>query len=252
MLLRAALLGRSGSGLWARGPPAVTAAAAAASAAMSGPGLWGAGRRPPAAATAGGARALLGHLRRDPEQAPSSLRVDARSLRTQTQPGDGGDGRLIYSGNLGRAVFGVKFFSYSSSAAGLALLPYIFSQVSAEPSGLPAKVALSVVAGVFTLTTPVLLHLVTRGYVLRLYHAAETDTYTAVTYSALLAEKRTVFRRADVRVPELRNLFTSFYAKTQSMLVNPALFPLARDYDHLMGYDEPPAPHGEPGAGGGL
>ncbi|XP_039768697.1 transmembrane protein 70, mitochondrial isoform X2 [Ornithorhynchus anatinus] len=183
-------------------------------------------------------------------RAPSSLREAARDVRTQTRPGETADGRLIYTGSLGRAVFGVKLFSYSSSAAGLGLLPYIFVRTGAGTGGVPLKVALAVLAGVFTLATPVLLHLVTKGYVLRLYHAAETDTYTAVTYGALLAEKRTVFRRSDVRVPELHHLFTTFYAETRSMLVDPALFPLARDYDHLMGYDKPLALDGERGAGG--
>lgn len=87
--------------------------------------------------------------------------------------------------------------------------------------------------------TPVLLHLVTKGYVIRLYHEATTDTYRAVTYSVFLSEASTVFHQGDVKVPGSAHLFTTFYAKTKSLLVNPGLFPNPKDYDHLMGYDKP-------------
>lgn len=93
--------------------------------------------------------------------------------------------------------------------------------------------------GFFTFLTPVLLHLVTKGYVVRLYYNKETDMYTAVTYSALLVEKKTMFHQSDVRVPDVSRMFTTFYAKKKSMLVNPVLFEIPHDYNHLMGYDRP-------------
>ncbi|XP_073705821.1 transmembrane protein 70, mitochondrial [Garra rufa] len=149
------------------------------------------------------------------------------------------DGELIYTGNLGKAVLGVKFFSYSSSMFSLCVMPYVLMKTGIGVNSLALKVAFCGVIGFFTFMTPVLLHLITKGYVVRLYHNKETDMYTAITYSALLVEKRTVFHQRDVVIPDVSRMFTSFYAKKRSMLVNPMFFPLPHDYNHLMGYDRP-------------
>ena len=90
----------------------------------------------------------------------------------------------------------------------------------------------------FTFVTPVTLHILTKGYVIRLYYKEEMDTYTAITYNAILAEKATVFHQKDVKIPDITKMFTTFYAKTKSMLVNPTLFPDPQDYNRLMGYDK--------------
>ncbi|XP_076838340.1 transmembrane protein 70, mitochondrial, partial [Brachyhypopomus gauderio] len=149
------------------------------------------------------------------------------------------DGILIYTGNLGKTVLGVKFFSYSSSMFSLCVMPYIMMKNGMGVSSFTMKVAFCGVIGFFTFITPVLLHLITKGYVVRLYHNKETDTYTAVTYSAFLTQKKTVFHQSDVRIPDVSSMFTSFYVKKQSMLLNPMLFDLPHDYNHLMGYDQP-------------
>uniref|UniRef100_A0A8C2A7P8 Transmembrane protein 70 n=1 Tax=Cyprinus carpio TaxID=7962 RepID=A0A8C2A7P8_CYPCA len=149
------------------------------------------------------------------------------------------DGELIYNGNLGKAVLGVKFFSYSSSMFSLCVMPYVLLKTGIGVNSLALQVAFCGIIGFFTFLTPVLLHLITKGYLVRLFHNKETDMYTAITYSALLVEKRTVFHQSDVIIPDVSRMFTSFYAKKRSMLVNPMLFPLPHDYNHLMGYDRP-------------
>uniref|UniRef100_A0AC11EAZ2 Transmembrane protein 70 n=1 Tax=Ovis aries TaxID=9940 RepID=A0AC11EAZ2_SHEEP len=149
------------------------------------------------------------------------------------------DGRLIYTGNLARTVFGVKCFSYSTSLISLAFLPYIFAQNNVIFGSLPLQILFYGTIGSFTVITPALLHFLTKGYVIRLYHEARTDTYKAVTYSVVLSETSTVFHQNDVKIPNSTHVFTTFYAKTKSLLVNPALFPNPEDYNHLMGYDKP-------------
>lgn len=156
-----------------------------------------------------------------------------------TQAGKPEDGRLIYTGNLARTVFGVKCFSYSTSVVSLAFLPYLLSQSNVMFGSLPLQVLFYGVMGSFTVITPTLLHFLTKGYVIRLYHEATTDTYRAITYNVVLSESSTVFHQDDVTVPESAHIFTTFYAKTKSLLVNPALFLNPEDYNHLMGYDKP-------------
>ncbi|KAL0966101.1 hypothetical protein UPYG_G00290950 [Umbra pygmaea] len=149
------------------------------------------------------------------------------------------EGKLIYSGNLGNAVRGVKMFSYTSSGASLCMMPYILLKTGIGVQSMMLKYAFCGIIGFFTFMTPVLLHLITKGYVVRLYHNQDTDTYTAVTYNVLLMEKKTVFHQSQVKIPGVSKMFTTFYANNRSMLVNPMLFPLPHDYNHLMGYDQP-------------
>ncbi|XP_061111658.1 transmembrane protein 70, mitochondrial isoform X2 [Conger conger] len=149
------------------------------------------------------------------------------------------EGTLIYSGSLAKAVLGVKLFSYSTSIFSMCVMPQVLLKTGFGVQSLALQVAVCGTIGLFTFITPVLLHLLSKGYVVRLYHNHEMDTYTAVTYNALLAEKKTVFHQSQVSVPGVSKMFTTFYANRRSMLVNPELFALPHDYNHLMGYDKP-------------
>ncbi|XP_077391879.1 transmembrane protein 70, mitochondrial [Festucalex cinctus] len=149
------------------------------------------------------------------------------------------DENLIYTGSLGTAVRGVKLFSYSTSGASLFLMPQILLKTGLGVQSLALQVAFCGIIGIFTFFTPVLLHLLTKGYVIRLYHNPDKDTYTAITCSVFLTELRTVFHQKDVSVPAVSKMFTTFYANNTGLLVNPDLFALPQDYNHLMGYDKP-------------
>lgn len=149
------------------------------------------------------------------------------------------DGNLIYSGSLGSAVRGVKLFSYSSSGASLFLMPHILLKTGLVVQSFAVKAAFCGIIGFFTFLTPVLLHLITKGYVIRLYHNPDSDTYTAITYSVLLTEKKSVFHQRQVKIPAVSKMFTTFYTDKMGLLVNPDMFPIPHDYNHLMGYDKP-------------
>ncbi|XP_028327713.1 transmembrane protein 70, mitochondrial [Gouania willdenowi] len=166
----------------------------------------------------------------------SSCRLPTRCLSTNVHSEDG---TLIYSGSLATAVRGVKLFSYSTSAASLILMPQFLLKTGLGLESVVMQVAFCGVIGLFTFLTPVLLHFFTKGYVIRLYHHPDTDTYTAITYSIFLTEKKSVFHQSQVRIPAISKMFTSFYANNMGLLVNPDLFVLPQDYNHLMGYDKP-------------
>ncbi|XP_064245509.1 transmembrane protein 70, mitochondrial isoform X1 [Passer domesticus] len=173
-----------------------------------------------------------------PRQVASFQGVAVRSLSTSSPHDHPEHGRLVYKGNLAKTVLGVKFFSYSTSIFNLLMMPYIMLKSGIGVESLLVQAAFYGLIGIFTFVTPVTLHLLTKGYVIRLYYKDEVDTYTAITYNAILAEKATVFHQKDVKIPDISKMFTTFYAKTKSMLVNPTLFPNPQDYNHLMGYDK--------------
>ncbi|NXC96174.1 TMM70 protein, partial [Certhia familiaris] len=171
-------------------------------------------------------------------QVTSFQGVAVRSLSTSSPHDHPEHGRLVYKGNLAKTVLGVKFFSYSTSIFNLFMMPYIMLKSGIGVESLLVQAAFYGLIGIFTFVTPVTLHILTKGYVIRLYYKDEMDTYTAITYNAILAEKVTVFHQKDVKIPDITKMFTTFYAKTKSMLVNPTLFPNPQDYNHLMGYDK--------------
>nr|XP_044621824.1 LOW QUALITY PROTEIN: transmembrane protein 70, mitochondrial [Equus asinus] len=224
-------LGGQRTASWARaalrGPGAAVTRAASRSSSAGPVGGGSAGPR--------GAAPLL--RRPVPAQIPVCWERCVRCLHTQLEKSE--DGRLIYTGNLARTVFGVKCFSYSTSLISLAFLPYIFAQNNIIFGSLPLQILFYGIIGSFTVITPVLLHFITKGYVVRLYHEATTDTYKAITYNVVLSETSTVFHQNDVKIPDSTHVFTTFYAKTKSLLVNPVLFANPEDYNHLMGYDKP-------------
>ncbi|KAM9322357.1 transmembrane protein 70, mitochondrial [Pholidichthys leucotaenia] len=156
------------------------------------------------------------------------------STAPQTQ-----DGNLIYTGSLNIAVRGVKMFSYSTSVAGLLLMPQILLKTGLGTNSFALQAAFCGTIGFFTFLTPVLLHLFSKGYVIRLYHNPDRDTYTAITYSVFLTERRTVFHQSQVRIPSVSKMFVTFYAGSEGLLVNPDLFAIPHDFNHLMGYDKP-------------
>ncbi|XP_056340121.1 transmembrane protein 70, mitochondrial [Oenanthe melanoleuca] len=190
-----------------------------------------------AAHPAGRHRAALAAAAR-PQQVTSFQGVAVRSLSTSSPHDHPEHGRLVYKGNLAKAVLGVKFFSYSTSIFNLFMMPYIMLKSGIGMESLLFQAAFYGLIGIFTFVTPITLHILTKGYVIRLYYKDEVDTYTAITYNAILAEKVTVFHQKDVKIPDITKMFTTFYAKTKSMLVNPTLFPNPQDYNHLMGYDK--------------
>ncbi|XP_054241248.1 transmembrane protein 70, mitochondrial [Indicator indicator] len=173
-----------------------------------------------------------------PQQVTSFQGIAVRSLCSTSPHEHPEHGRLVYKGNLAKAVLGVKFFSYSTSIFNLFMMPYIMLKTGIGFDSVLLEAAFYGVIGFFTFVTPVTLHVLTKGYVVRLYYKDEVDTYTAITYNVILAEKATVFHQKDVKIPDITKMFTTFYAKTKSMLVNPSLFPNIQDYNHLMGYDK--------------
>ncbi|XP_029310185.1 transmembrane protein 70, mitochondrial [Cottoperca gobio] len=186
-----------------------------------------------------GGNQLASHTRRSFLNINSEVQSPCLSTRWLSTTTHSEDGNLIYSGSLGSTVRGVKLFSYSTSGASLFLMPQILLTTGIVVQNFVMKAAFCGVIGFFTFFTPVLLHFITKGYVIRLYHNPDSETYTAITYSVFLTEKKNVFHQRQVRIPAVSQMFTTFYADKIGLLVNPDMFALPSDYNHLMGYDKP-------------
>ncbi|XP_015746775.1 transmembrane protein 70, mitochondrial-like, partial [Python bivittatus] len=147
-------------------------------------------------------------------------------------------GRLIYTGNLSKTVLEVRIFCVITCILATSVLLGIIFKFGLNVDKLHLEIALYSVTLLFIFLMPLLFHLITKRYVIRLYHKAKIETYTAITYSGILKERETVFHQKDVTVPDISKMFTTFYVHRKAMLVNPFLFHYPQDYNHLMGYDK--------------
>uniref|UniRef100_A0A671EMG5 Uncharacterized protein n=1 Tax=Rhinolophus ferrumequinum TaxID=59479 RepID=A0A671EMG5_RHIFE len=161
---------------------------------------------------------LLSHLVR--AQISVCWRRCVPCLCTEVEKSEDGRKACLYR-NLARTEFGVTCFSYCTSVINLAFLPYIFTQNNIIFGSLPLQILLYGIIGNLTVITPALLHFVTnvaRG-ALNNNVASWIPTWATVKTS-------TVFYQNDVKIPNSTHVFTTFYAKTKSLLVHPGLFPL--------------------------
>ncbi|KAH8255931.1 hypothetical protein KR026_002936 [Drosophila bipectinata] len=163
----------------------------------------------------------------------------SRWLATQsTKDGSENELQRIYYGTLAPRMKLVKFFSLSTSLAGLAAQPILMEQ-GMKIGGTGMAVFLCSVGGFFTFVTPLLLHFITKKYVTELHYNPQTEEYTATTISLLLQKIKTTFRTSDVVVPEVPGMFTSFLVNKRPLFVDPALFDDPEHYVKIMGYDKP-------------
>ncbi|XP_001353256.2 transmembrane protein 70 homolog, mitochondrial [Drosophila pseudoobscura] len=144
----------------------------------------------------------------------------------------------VYYGTLAPRMKLVKFFSLSTSLAGIAAQPILLEQ-GMKIGGTGMAVFLCTIGGFFTFVTPLLLHFITKKYVTELHYNPATEEYTATTISLLLQKIKTKFRPGDVTVPEVPGMFTSFLVNKRPLFIDPALFEDPEHYVRIMGYDKP-------------
>lgn len=119
----------------------------------------------------------------------------------------------------------------------LALQPLILKKIVGS---LSLATALTFMMNVLIFSTPIILHLITKRYVVNIYHHQPTNTFTATSYSLFLREKELKFKPTDVTPPLKPMLFSNLIINNKtSLFIDPSLF-LNRDaFIALMKYDDP-------------
>ena len=98
--------------------------------------------------------------------------------------------QTIYKGILATQIKLVKSFSLMTSIIGLSCQPVIFMKMGAGSANIPLIIASGAFLSFFTFATPLLIHWVSKKYVVELVYNKIDDTYTAITYSLLLRKKQ--------------------------------------------------------------
>lgn len=142
----------------------------------------------------------------------------------------------VYEGLLSTQVKLVKSFSLGTSIIGLSIQPFIINHLG---SSMSLVVSFSALIGMFTFVTPALIHWFTKKYVFKLRYDPDTDLYAATTLSFFLREKTIHFRPADVVIPEIPRMFTTFVVKKKPLFVDMETFKDIEHFGRIMGYDKP-------------
>lgn len=96
---------------------------------------------------------------------------------------------IIYVGKFKSRIIRVKLFSLTTSVMGVAAQPILLEK-GMEMGGKGLAAFLCSLAGIFTFVTPVLLHFVTKKYVINITHDQKIDEYTATTVSFFLLKNQ--------------------------------------------------------------
>lgn len=119
----------------------------------------------------------------------NSFSKDSHSNTTKTQHStvdeNDNEGVSIYEGKITKQIVRVKMFSITTSAMGLLAQPIIWTR-AVEASGAGLGTILCSIVGIFTFVTPVLLHFVTKKYVIDIRYNEQRDEYTCATVSFFL------------------------------------------------------------------
>ncbi|XP_055315607.1 transmembrane protein 70 homolog, mitochondrial [Sitodiplosis mosellana] len=172
-----------------------------------------------------------------PEQISNVHKVKSKPFYTDdSNP----DEVSIYQGKYTNQILRVKMFSLTTSAMGLVAQPILWHK-GLEVGGAGLSVLMCSVAGIFTFVTPLLLHFVTKKYVIDIKYNEKTDEYTCVTISFFLFRNETKFNVKEIHLPEVETMFTSMKIgpKKIPVFVDAASFNDTHHYARFMGYDKP-------------
>ena len=146
-------------------------------------------------------------------------------------------GRLVYAAPLSSRVKAVKVFSIVTSIFGLAMQPVVFSHANSLPVVL--KFALTGGVSFFVLGTPLLLHWLTKRYVLHMYYNEDKKEFSAALYNIFAKKNYVTFSVDDVQFSVGPDILNSIFVHKKPMMFDPECFLVTEAYIRLMKYDKP-------------
>ena len=146
-------------------------------------------------------------------------------------------GDLVYVGTLYKMVRRIKVFSLTTSMFALALQPIILQKLIGS---LSLATVLTLMMNIMIFSTPIILHLITKRYVVNIYHNEPDNIFTATTYTLFLRENHLQFKPQEVTPSTKPLLFSNLLISNKTPLfIDPSLFLSRKAYITLMKLDEP-------------
>ena len=109
---------------------------------------------------------------------------------TKNSENKSGEIEVIYKGQQNLRVRNIKIVSLATSAFNLGLQPIVYHKVVEAGTVTKLAIPLTAFLGLFAVFTPLLLHLVTKKYILSIEYLHQQDKYVAIVYSLFARKKR--------------------------------------------------------------
>ncbi|CAH8826516.1 unnamed protein product, partial [Trichobilharzia szidati] len=159
----------------------------------------------------------------------SILKKNANNF-SSSQLEDESRGSLVYKSPHNRIVLGAKTFSLMSSSTVFLLQPLLFTNISN-----PKVFGVALFGGiVFSLSTPLLLHILTRSHVTKLYYNKKSRIFTAYMKGILLTNKKLEFTAEEVKYAEPAFTMASITVRGTPLFISEEEFTDVEVYKHLV------------------
>ncbi|XP_033351431.1 transmembrane protein 70 homolog, mitochondrial [Bombus vosnesenskii] len=147
---------------------------------------------------------------------------------------------MIYNGTLTNKVRNIKMISLLSSVVSVISQPIIYMKILEEDNAISVG-TLFALLNILTICSPLLIHLLTKRYVIEMYHYPNEKKYTAKLYSFLCKKREITFTPNDVIEPktQITGSFTTCFAGGKPLLFDENCFIDPKHYKIIMNYNKP-------------
>lgn len=168
-----------------------------------------------------------------PLQTQGDFNVDEESKLPLRHPSKG---VLVYTGRMAQYVKAVKTLSLSTSMLALLAQPAV---IAAAKDDLMFKAGLMGSISAVIVSTPALVHFVTKKYVTDVYFNEDTKVFTLAHRSFFLRRKELQYTAGDVVLPFAPRMFVSHIVKGRGFFIELEAFRDTEIYKHMVGFDKP-------------
>ncbi|XP_071856787.1 transmembrane protein 70 homolog, mitochondrial [Bombus fervidus] len=147
---------------------------------------------------------------------------------------------MIYNGTLRNKVRNIKIVSLLTSAISVISQPIIYMKILEEDNVVGAG-TLFAILNVMTISSPLLIHFLTKRYVIDMYHYPKEEKYTAKLFSFLCKEREITFTPNDVIEPktQITGALTTCVVGGKPLLFDENNFIDPKHYKIIMNYNKP-------------
>jgi len=150
-----------------------------------------------------------------------------------------GHTQVIYNGLLSTNIRRIKLFSLATSITGIAMQPMLYQKMVTAGEVSAMTLPLFGCIAIFALSTPPLLHYVTKRYIVSLAYDEKNGKYIATNYTLFGVKRKFEFTPDDVTIPTVEGMFSNLSIKGKPMFMDAKDFTDQSHYIRIMGYDKP-------------
>ncbi|XP_014209091.1 transmembrane protein 70 homolog, mitochondrial [Copidosoma floridanum] len=149
------------------------------------------------------------------------------------------DREIVYTGLLTPTIRRLKLFTLCTSTFGLGMQPMLYNKILLAGEVSAITLPLFGCIAVLALSTPLLLHVVTKRYITSVEYDNKNNKYFATTYTLFVRKNLIEFTPDDVTSPTMQGMFSNCLIKGKPAFLDATHFTDQSHYVKIMGYDKP-------------